>query len=136
MSRLVSRLLLVLLGLIAATVIVVPVLMNTGYERMGDVGGIWGLRLGWRLAGELNQLRSWGALVPALAVIAIAEVRGFRSVLYYLAGGALALLLAPVMLRLMQTGAFTLPEFEVARVLAVAGMAGGYVYWYIAGHNA
>jgi hypothetical protein len=72
------------------------------------------------------------ALLPMLLVILIAESFGWRSVLFYAAAGlALALL-----------SRYGSPEppmpsgLREGEIMAGAGIAGGLVYWVLAGRNA
>jgi hypothetical protein len=77
------------------------------------------------------------AMMPALLVIALAEGFAWRSSLIYAAlGGALALSLS---FGLDFAGYGGDPENPLVRereVLAAAGIAGGFVYWLLAGRKA
>ena len=77
------------------------------------------------------------AMMPALLVIALAEGFAWRSSLIYAAlGGALALSLS---YGLDFAGYIGDPQNPLARereVLAAAGIAGGFVYWFLAGRRA
>jgi hypothetical protein len=77
------------------------------------------------------------AMMPALLVIALAEGFAWRSSLIYAAlGGALALSLS---FGLDFAGYGSGPESPLVRereVLAAAGIAGGFVYWLLAGRKA
>jgi hypothetical protein len=77
------------------------------------------------------------AILPALLIIALAEGFGWRSILIYAAlGGVLALALCYGIDFAGYAGA---PDSFVARereVLAASGIAGGLVYWLVAGRSA
>src|SRR5271163_2003182 len=77
------------------------------------------------------------AFLPALLIVAVAEGFAWRSVLLYAAvGGALALALSYGM---DLTGEMSEPPTYFARereVLAASGIAGGLVYWLVAGRRA
>ena len=77
------------------------------------------------------------AMLPALLVIALAEGFAWRSILVYAAlGGVLALALG---YGLDFGGYVGAPGSHLARereVLAASGIAGGLVYWLIAGRRA
>jgi hypothetical protein len=77
------------------------------------------------------------AMLPALLVIALAEGFAWRSILVYAAlGGVLALALS---YGLDFGGYVGAPGSYLARereVLAASGIAGGLVYWLIAGRRA
>lgn len=133
----IARLVLVPVAFVAAIVVGVLVLINVGYERMSEAAGYgFGLdawRLGWGVAVQLKSLVSWVAVMPALFVVLVGERARIQSVLYWLAGGALAAVTAPVVARLVHGGVIGLPPIPVMQVMATAGLAGGYVYWMIAG---
>jgi hypothetical protein len=81
----------------------------------------------------LSSIAGYYALVPSIAAIAWAEWSGKRDWLYYaLAGGAIAML---VQAWRAQRGA---PVFDTGIIAAsaAAGMAGGIVYWLVAGRSA
>lgn len=100
------------------------------HDRVGTPDGaleiIVAVQSGVLLASALT-------LVPALAVVVVGEVARFRSALYYVAGGGLAMAVLPLLAR-------TPPDVAgqpiVWQVLATAGFAGGFVYWLLAGRNA
>jgi hypothetical protein len=77
------------------------------------------------------------AMLPALLVIALAEGFAWRSVLLYGAlGGVLALALS---YGVDFAGYGSIPDGSLARereVLAASGIAGGLVYWLVAGRKA
>ncbi|MEM1307058.1 MAG: hypothetical protein AAGG99_06005, partial [Pseudomonadota bacterium] len=65
------------------------------------------------------------SIVPALAVVIIGEVGRIRSLLYYMAGGGLAIAAAPLIAGAAQGGALALPHGSVLQVAATAGFFGG-----------
>jgi hypothetical protein len=87
----------------------------------------------WSIVG-VAAVVIWGmALLPALLVIVLAEGFALRSsVLYAVLGGALALGFG-----LDFAGYIAEPGVAREReVFAAAGIAGGFVYWLLAGRNA
>jgi hypothetical protein len=79
------------------------------------------------------------AMLPALAVIVVAEAARMRSFLYYGVGGALVGLASyfgsDVSERLENT-TDVVPVGHSLQLAAAAGIIGGLVYWLIAGRNA
>lgn len=75
-------------------------------------------------------------VIPALLMVIVGEIARIRSIIYYVAGGGLALAAIPLLARFGQAGAINAPEAVVWQVFATAGFAGGFVYWLIAGRNA
>jgi hypothetical protein len=75
-------------------------------------------------------------VIPALLMVIVGEIARIRSIVYYVAGGGLALAAIPLLARFGQDGSVTTPEAVVWQVFATAGFAGGFVYWLIAGRNA
>jgi hypothetical protein len=77
------------------------------------------------------------AFLPALAVVAIAEIFALRSILFYAAvGGALALTLS---YGIDLAGDIGEPQTYFSRerqLFAASGIAGGLVYWLLAGRRA
>jgi hypothetical protein len=76
------------------------------------------------------------ALVPALLVVVVGEVARIRSALYYIIGGGVALAIVPLLTRIGQPMSALELSPTVWQVLAVAGFAGGFVYWLLAGRKA
>lgn len=75
------------------------------------------------------------ALIPAAIAIAVAEVMGLRSWLYFALAGGAAGLAVVYLARLHTAGdtAYTLAELLSA--LAGTGMVGGLCYWAVAGRR-
>jgi hypothetical protein len=79
------------------------------------------------------------AFVPALLLIAVAEIMRLRSLLYYAAAGAVVGLTSyfgsNIELRLENTTDVA-PVFHPLQLAAAAGIVGGLAYWLLAGRNA
>jgi hypothetical protein len=79
------------------------------------------------------------AFVPALVLIAVAEIMRLRSLLYYAAAGAVvgfaSYFGSDVELRLENTTDVA-PVFHPLQLAAAAGIVGGLAYWLLAGRNA
>ena len=79
------------------------------------------------------------AFVPAIVVIAIAEIARMRSFIYYGIGGAVVALVSyygsDISLRLENTTDVP-PVANALQLAAAAGIIGGLAYWLIAGRNA
>ena len=73
------------------------------------------------------------AILPALLAIALAEVFGWRSILYYFLVGGIIGLIADQVSELAVD-----PIFYGGRpvIMLAAGFVGGFVYWLIAGRLA
>jgi hypothetical protein len=91
----------------------------------------------WWVIGVSATIMAALAMLPALLVIALSEGFAWRSiVLYGLVGGVLALSLG---YGIDFAGHIGGPDSIVARereVLAASGIAGGLVYWLVAGRTA
>jgi hypothetical protein len=91
----------------------------------------------WWVIGVSAAIMAALAMLPALLVIALTEGFAWRSVVVYgLLGGVLALALG---YGIDFAGYLGGPDSIVARereVLAASGIAGGLVYWLVAGRNA
>ena len=91
----------------------------------------------WAIVAIGAPIIGFVAFLPALLIVAVAEGFGGRSVILYAAmGGALALALS---YGIDLTGDVGEPATYFARereVLAASGIAGGLVYWLIAGRKA
>lgn len=73
------------------------------------------------------------AFAPAVLAIVLAEIFGWRSVLYYLLVGGAVALFADQFAEMH--GRFEFADRRVAIFLA-AGFVGGFAYWLIAGQSA
>jgi hypothetical protein len=91
----------------------------------------------WAIVAVGAPIIGFVAFLPALLIVTVAEAFGWRSVILYAAmGGALALALSYCS---DLTGHVGEPATYFARereVLAASGIAGGLVYWLIAGRKA
>jgi len=91
----------------------------------------------WSVVGVGAAIIGAVAMLPGLLVIALAEGLALRSILVYaVLGGALALALS---YGLDFAGYIGPPDSHLVRereVLAASGIAGGLVYWLIAGRRA
>lgn len=75
-------------------------------------------------------------LLPAIMIVLIGEVARIRSVYYYVVGGGLAAVSAPLLARIGSTGAMEVPAVAVWQVFATGGFVAGFVYWLLAGRRA
>jgi hypothetical protein len=78
-------------------------------------------------------------VIPVIGV-AIGEVRKIRSLAYYSIGGAIAVSLEPLLVRFSESYSDVIitrsrPLLATTAELALAGLAGGLVYWLIAGRR-
>lgn len=91
----------------------------------------------WGVIGVSAAIMAALALLPTLVVIALSEGFAWRSIILYgVLGGVLALALG---YGIDFAGYLGGPDSIVARereVLAASGIAGGLVYWLVAGRNA
>jgi hypothetical protein len=91
----------------------------------------------WWLTGVAAIIIFMIGFLPAALVIALTEGLALRSsIVYGVVGAALALAMA---YGLDFAGYLTSPDGDIARnreVFAAAGIAGGLVYWLIAGRSA
>jgi hypothetical protein len=75
-------------------------------------------------------------LLPALLLVIAGEAARIRGVLYYVVGGGAALTVVPLLSRLSHASGSLDVSVPAFQVLAVAGFAGGLVYWLLAGRSA
>ena len=74
-------------------------------------------------------------LLPALLAVIIGEVLRLRSWIYYVVAGGAAVTAIPLLA--MPTGEIaSLPQGQWLGIFAVAGFAGGLMYWLLAGARA
>ncbi|MFM2422652.1 MAG: hypothetical protein RL291_1182 [Pseudomonadota bacterium] len=149
MAYLLRRLVLIPTGFAAATAVTLFALVTVGKDRIsqglgwaGSTGStdvsIWAA---WQLLALSKTLLRWELLIPPLIVALIGELLRIRSIVYYVLGGGLALAFAPLMFKIMAAKTLNLALIQsvhvpVYQVFAIAGLAGGYVYWYIAQRTA
>jgi hypothetical protein len=91
----------------------------------------------WSVVGVGAGIIGAVAMLPALLVIALAEGLALRSILLYaVLGGALALALTYGLDFAGYIGPPEGPLTHQREVLAASGIAGGLVYWLVAGRKA
>lgn len=124
------RLFAILLGFTAAALaagLTIALLLHGGALKPGDAGwfATWAILTAWSVAGF--------TVLPFVVAVALAEARGLRSVLWWLALGAALGIAAHGLVAF--TGA---PDRAAQRLVAfvVAGVVGGLAYWAVAGRNA
>ena len=91
-------------------------------------------------ASALMPLATAFTLVPGLIVLIVAEVARIRSLTYYLAGGGIAFVGLPLLLRMAggaPRDAAAMPwQTTFLLLLAVGGFLAGAIYWGLAGRKA
>ncbi len=137
---LIGRLLLILLGCIAAAlaaglvVAVAAVFPAWSDLVLGEMDhGMIGLMFGFGVI-----FFSGFAFLPWLLLVVVGESFAIRSALYYAAGGALVTALIYLNLQQWETLALSVNGFarRELEIAAAAGIVGGFVYWAIAGRSA
>jgi hypothetical protein len=142
MLRALGRILLVPIAFLLAAVVTLCVVFSLGQEtvvkaisaRAPDNEALLGQILD--LVGIALRFASLNTLIPAVLVVMVGEIARIRSSLYYIVGGGLALAVVPLLTRFAEPTAALELSPTVLQVLAVAGFAGGLVYWVLAGRNA
>jgi len=139
MLSFIGRLILVPTGLILAFIVSIFVLVTLGAERaaheLHDAQPV-------TIAGNIEILLNFVALisaitiVPALLVIIVGEIARLRSIIYYIAGGGVALVCIPLLAQFNHTYGLSVLGNTVWPVFATAGFFGGFTYWLIAGRSA
>lgn len=139
--RALGRLILVPLGFVLAVVAAVLVLLSLGLEKVThamhgrDLDAATVETLFRALAGA-GALASVATVVPALLVVIVGEVARIRSVLYYVAGGGIAMAALPLLARTVSLDGGLAQIGLIWQIFATAGFAGGIVYWLVAGRRA
>lgn len=141
-----SRLLRVPFGFTAACLVTGFALLTVGKDRIAQGFGWAGTTAStdvsvfaaWQMLSLSKLLLRWELLIPPLIVVLIGELMRIRSVAYYVLGGGLALAFAPLMFKMIASKSLSLALVQsvhvpVYQVFAIAGLAGGYVYWYLSG---
>jgi hypothetical protein len=118
-----------LASIVAAFVLTLGVLAPDWYDAVDRGVATGGLTL---VVGFTAFFVSGFALLPMLLIILMAEGFGWRSVLFYATAG-LGLALFFRSLLAVQGQSFFGRDLEI---MAAAGIAGGLVYWMLAGRNA
>ncbi len=138
----VGRMIVIPLALLIAAAATVFVLLTLGLERITGIlhqQAVADDDMVQAMFDLMNQglvLTTGLTIIPALLVVFIGEVARIRSVLYYVAGGGLALAAVPLLARMGQVSGSVPADQIVWQVFATAGFAGGFVYWLLAGRNA
>jgi len=141
MLRVLGRIILLPIAFLLAAVATLFVVISLGQERVVQALSTRGpeevpVDAMMDLVGLAMRFASVHTLVPALLVIVVGEVARIRSALYYIIGGGVALAIVPLLTRIGQPMTALELSPAVWQVLAVAGFAGGLVYWLLAGRNA
>jgi hypothetical protein len=141
MLRVLGRIVLLPIAFLLAAVATLFVVISLGQERIVQALSTRGpeevpVDAMMDLVGLAMRFASVHTLVPALLVIVVGEVARIRSALYYIIGGGVALAIVPLLTRIGQPMTALELSPAVWQVLAVAGFAGGLVYWLLAGRNA
>jgi len=121
-----------LASLVAALVITIGVLME--WE---EILRITGSSAAWLAVAFIGLIVSAKGLVPAMLIIALSESLRLRSPLFYAALGGAGLVGLYYALGLADRG--PPGDILVARdlqIMAGGGIAGGFVYWAVAGRRA
>jgi hypothetical protein len=74
--------------------------------------------------------------LPALVAVAVGEVLRLRAWFYYVLAGGAAVAAIPLLATPKTADLAPLPGADYMLIFAVAGFAGGFVYWLLAGQNA
>ena len=141
MLRVLGRIVLLPIAFLLAAVATLFVVISLGQERIVQALSTRGpeevpVDAMMDLVGLAMRFASVHTLVPALLVIVVGEVARIRSALYYIIGGGVALAIVPLLTRIGQPMTALELSPAVWQVLAVAGFAGGLVYWLLAGRDA
>jgi hypothetical protein len=113
----------------AALVLVIGMAASGWNDLLAGAADTVGLAI---VAGFGAVFISGFALLPVLLIILVAEGFGWRSALFYAAAGlALALFFHYGLI-----DEVTPSGFRTREIMAGAGIAGGLVYWALAGRNA
>jgi hypothetical protein len=136
---LVGRIFVVIFAYLAACFAAAFVLMIASRSPEWDEFLLLSMHAGtfWPLVGVAAAFIAAIVMIPAMLFVALAEGLGWRSVLLYAAFGAVLALssllgFAVYDMPLPAEGLFT----RAHEILAAAGIAGGLLYWVIAGRKA
>ena len=134
---LVRRIVVVLLAFLAASAVSAFVITLAILLEWEQILAMTGSSAGWLAVGFFFLILSAKGLLPAALVIALAEGLGLRSPLLYAAAGGIGLVALYYALGLADSrpggGVLIGRELEI---MAGAGIAGGFIYWAIAGRTA
>jgi hypothetical protein len=141
MLRALGRIIIVPIAFVLAALVAGFVIVSLGQERV--VQGMTGRGPDEATIGAAFDLLAlaWGLLsvqtiLPALLLVIVGEIARIRGALYYVIGGGAALAIVPLLSRLAQPASALALSPVVWQVLATAGFAGGFVYWFLAGRRA
>lgn len=141
LARALGRLILVPLGFVLGMAAAAAILITLGLEKVAHA--VHGREIDARAVETLwnaligaKAIASVATLVPALLVVIVGEVARIRSVLFYMAGGGLALAAMPFLARSTTLDGGLAQLGLIWQVFATAGFVGGAVYWLIAGRRA
>jgi len=134
---LIRRVLVVLAAFLAASIVAAFVITLGVLLEWEQILSLTGSSAGWLAVAFFSLIVSAKGLVPAMLIIALAEGLRLRSPLFYAAVGGAGLVGLYYALGLAERA----PGGEVLvgrdlEIMAGAGIAGGFVYWAIAGRNA
>lgn len=120
------------LGMLAAGF----VLFTLGLERItqavhADEAGVESFEQVIAFIEQGSALVAAFTIIPALVFAIVGEVARIRSALYYIIGGGTSMAVTPLIAQGSAGGPAVLWQ-----VFAVAGFAGGLVYWLVAGRTA
>ena len=124
-----------ILGCVAAAVILTIGTLTPEWDDLTAMG--MSTLVVWSTVGISAAIIASVAFMPALLVIALAEGFAWRSsILYAALGGALSLSLSYGLDLAGYVGEPGSPLVHEREVFAAAGIAGGFVYWLVAGRKA
>ena len=137
MTALVRRILVILVAFVAASVVSACVITLAILLEWEQSLAMTGSSAGWLLVAFFGLILSAKTLLPAALVIALAEALALRSPLFYAALGGAGLVALYYALGLADRGpGGGIPAGSDLEIMAGAGIAGGFVYWAIAGRTA
>ncbi len=127
---------LVPLAFLIAAAVTLFVLFTLGLERFtqsvhADEASAANIEQVFALIDKATLMFATFTVIPAILFAIVGEVARIRSLLYYVIGGGVSMAVTP----LLAQGADGGPAV-VWQVFAVAGFAGGFAYWLIAGRSA
>jgi hypothetical protein len=124
-----------ILACIAASIILTVATLRPEWDDLAAAG--ISTFVVWTTVGIGALIVASVAFMPALLLIALAEGFAWRSsILYAALGGVLALSLSYGLDFAGYGGDAGNPLVREREVFAAAGIAGGFVYWLVAGRNA
>jgi hypothetical protein len=130
------RIFVVLLAFLAASVVSAFVITLAILIEWEQILTMTDSSAGWLAVGFFFLILSAKGLLPAALVIALTEGFCLRSPLFYAAAGGLGLVALYYALGLAEGGGGGILVGRELEIMAGAGIAGGFIYWAIAGRNA